>query len=45
MNPYVQNMNHNGFRQHGAQNNMGNDGIVRATPPGKEATTGGMTPM
>ena len=45
MNPYVKNMNFTGFGQYGAQNIMGNDGIVRATPPGKEATTGGMTPM
>ena len=45
MNPYVNNMNLNGFGQYGAQNNMGIDGIVRVTPPGKEATAGSMTQM
>ena len=45
MNPYVNNMNPHGFGQYGAQNNMGTDGIVRVTPPGKEAATGVMTQM
>ena len=45
MNPYMQNMNPTGFGQYVGTNNVGNDGIVRAPPPGKEATGGSMTPM
>ena len=45
MYPYVNHMNPHGFGQYGSQNNMGTDGVVKVSPPGKEAAAGAMTPV